>query len=450
MTLTSYSSLLKTFVVLLSHSAILNSLTSIYVPRTVSVLFRGEAKFLGFILAGGTIVQASSVFVALVSDRTQFKLGRRRPFIIIGTIVATAGILAIISIDSLLVLSPHTPVLLLRFLFIVGFLSTVFGGSLIHMHTIALISDLSSKLHFGKASGVQSLFFTSGTTIAFVSFSFRMHPFWHFSAVYSAFLVVLLCTATVTCLSAKETPFVRSPGQSLRLLHIIRDLKFNCRQHSDFTLIIIIKFIASCSAGIQTYFQYFLRDVLHEPQPDVVVARLGLINLTVGLIVSIPAGALCDVFPKKRILAVGTVLIGFCMVIMFYTTKIWHMVFVCIFFSLGLNSMQPADMSLTLSVIPKRDKSGSYLAMASLVLVCGVSCGSLLMSVIISFFVDYQHSDVVERYTVSGYRAIIICGFVCNCIATILTCYLSTEPVKGEKLVKREENEELLVYSDLN
>ncbi|KAL0212708.1 hypothetical protein RCL1_006334 [Eukaryota sp. TZLM3-RCL] len=431
------------FAVLLAYAAVLNSVTALYVPDKIGSLFKGNATKMSIITGFGSFIQGAAVIAALLSDRSQHSLGRRRPFIAAGACAAAFGLLLLSVLES----SFFKSLFILQVLFVSGYYLATAGAACCQMLATALLADLVPEKQSGIASGFIALYMVLGSALGYLSFAIQLS----LSVIFPVFLCLLIITACLTLFSANETPYKRKEGESGDFFVLLNELKFDTKIHSNFLYLQIGKFILWISLGCQMFFQFFLRDKLQVADPMSEMAKIALGILASSLVISIPAGVLCDKVDKKKILLSGVVLLILAMIVLILSTNVIHLYLMGILFAAGQSLLQPADMSLCVQVIPNKSKSGSYLSLSALLIVVGMSVGVFLLGNVLSIFKDGPETAGIQKYTVFGYNFVF--GFSIFFMVTSLFLYSKIDVVTEKKCElsgsnSKSASEELLIIAD--
>ena len=274
------------------------SLHTIIIPLRL-LEFTPEAQkntYLGLLTFTGSMI---AVFIqplaGAFSDRFSSRLGRRRPFILVGTL------LALLFLPSM-GLSGSFPFLLL------GYCLLQVATNIAQGPFQAFIPDLVPQGQRGIASGAKSLAEVLGG-VAFLrlvayfmdSYSNNGSGIWLWAAIGFPGLV-LLAAMIATMMTVKEQPSSLSSQQSAAKT-ISGAYKIDAKGHPGFVWFLVSRlFILMAMVVLQTFAPNFIRDVIHHPNPAGVTADL-LITVGVFLLLAVyPAGQLSDRFGRKPII----------------------------------------------------------------------------------------------------------------------------------------------------
>ena len=285
-------------------SALWSGLHSIILPlRLLDFVVELEKNtYLGLLtFAGLVLAMAVQPVAGAISDRSGFRWGRRRPYILIGTIIAllfvpgiglAQGFLAILLIYCLLQISTNLA-----------------QGSY-----QAFIPDIVPEGKRGRASGVKSLLEILGGVTMLYPLAFFMG---HYSAeqgiswlwlALGVLAAVMLSALIITLLMVKEGPGIDSQLPLLPALY--KCFKIDVRANRDFGWFLISRvLILMAFTTLQTFALYFLRDVVGVANPALATARFSIVAVLCMLAVVYPAGRLSDRVGRRSI-AVSSALLG--------------------------------------------------------------------------------------------------------------------------------------------
>ncbi|KAL0231327.1 hypothetical protein GEMRC1_010731 [Eukaryota sp. GEM-RC1] len=414
--------ILGIFAALLSHSSIFNSLNGILIPVFIDLYFDGNSRALGFITGIGSIVQMSGVVSSLLSDRVEFRTGRRRPFIFAATVLSCLGIFSLLIVEFL----DSASLLTNRIFILAGYYIAMCGLSITSPITTAFLVDLIPESQRGMGSGVVSLYAVLGSAAGFALFVLDLTM----TKVFIIYIVLTIAANTSTLLNAQETQYKRTADQELSITSILTHLKFDPKKHFNFIRICLVRLIFYIALGVQSYIQFFLRDMIGVTDAPTSMAVLALCMLGFGIFISIPAGKLCDKHSKQLFMGIGISSLGIAVILMMFASQFWHMIIVVCFFSTGQIVYGTAESALACSILPSQRQSGSYLSILSLLNMVGLSLGSVVLGNVLSFFPDgVPIKDLPQQYTRQGY--------VFTWGVAVLFLLLSIVVLSGMKIVSK-------------
>lgn len=398
---------------------ILPYLVQQFVADEVKNTFYGNLRFAGLMIA--VLVQPAA---GLLSDRCTSRWGKRRPFILIGTLFDLILITVIGLATGYWALFAAT-------------LALQVASNIAHGAQQGLIPDLIPEDKRGRASGVKAIMeLLPVVIVAFtVSKLVGADRLW---AALAFVMGVLAVTALITLLAVREEPlqgkgttpfwkpFLRVFALTLAFTAIIQGARFfsagvnkavggsetafpsisvllltaggagliavlgavflgvwasiwlgvgsDIRRYPSFAWWVVNRLLFLAAVGsLQSFAFYFLQDVLHLENPASATGNLMAVVGVLTLVSALPSGALADRFGPKRLLilaglgaTVGTVLLVLSPnLIMVYVAGS--------FIGLAAGVFMTTNWTLGTQLVP-REESGRFLGMSNL---AGAGAGAI-------------------------------------------------------------------------
>lgn len=245
----------------------------------------GLLTFAGLMIA--LIVQPLS---GALSDRTRHPLGRRRPWMLLGSGLSALCLLALVVAPSLGWVA-------------VAYLSLQVFSNMAHGPAQGLIPDLVPVGRHGQASGQKSLMDMLGILLAALVIGRIMgrSPAGAFISV-GVIIFVLWASTSVTAWAAHEARTAAPTAPALPHSQLVRP---DLRRYPAYRRLLASRFCVLLSSYcVQSFALYYVRDVLHAPSPAEAVGSMMTVVGATMLIVVAPAGALAERWGRKR-LSVG-------------------------------------------------------------------------------------------------------------------------------------------------
>jgi Na+/melibiose symporter-like transporter len=254
------------------HPIVLPALLLRFVPEALKNTYLGAMTFVGLMLA--MMIQP---LAGAWSDRTRSRWGRRRPWMVAGTL-ASLGCLAIMAGAR------EMGVLAL------GYVLLQLFSNMAHGPAQGLIPDLIPPARHGLASGIKNLFDMGGLVVTSLVAGQLMAsdaP----GIAFAIIAVVLTVSATTTILATREAvggiPHI-APGKAISLLS-------DLRRYPAYAEMLVARFLILLGIYVvQSFAQYYIRDWLGMANAAAVTGNLmAAIGLALTLLV-FPAGWLSD------------------------------------------------------------------------------------------------------------------------------------------------------------
>ncbi len=340
------------------HVLILPAVLLNFVPETRKNTYLGLLTFVGLIIA--MLVQPLS---GNRSDRWRSRWGRRRPLITLGTGLDFIFLAFLGWAGGLLWIA-------------IGYIGLQFTSNIAHGPAQGLIPDRVPPEKHGAASGIKNLFDMSGLVVASLLMGNLLDP--QAARPLVPMLVIagiLLVSAAVTLLGTREEPHLDVPEEDpAERTPITRILSENPR----YARLIASRFAFLIGVyAVQSFAQYFIRDVIDTPNPvkltgDLMAAiALPLIAFAVG------GGWLGDRFGHRKMLYIAS---GFGILgsLTLMTARTSTQVLVCgAILGLGVGLFLTSNWA-TLSRMAPVTQAGAYLGLTNLATAGSAASGRLL------------------------------------------------------------------------
>ena len=299
-------------------AALWSSLHSIVLPlRLLDMVAEAEKNtYLGLLtFAGLLLAMIVQPIAGAISDRSGFKWGRRRPYILIGSLL---GVLLLPGIGLF-----QSYIALFIIYCLLQMTSNVAQGTY-----QAFIPDLVPQDRKGLASGVKSLLEIIGGIAIVRLIGYFMGKYVPGEGVIWLWLVlgvlaaVLLGAMLATIIMVKESPGRKNEEQLPVWKTLSRSFKVDVRKDRDFIVFLVSRLLIFMAlATIQTFTLFYLRDVIGLVNPATATADL-LIAVGVGMLLAVyPAGRLSDRIGRRPVvISSGLVGAGGILVIFFSTS----------------------------------------------------------------------------------------------------------------------------------
>jgi len=272
------------------HSVVLQIRLLDFVAESQKNTYLGLLTFTGLLIA-----MAIQPIAGTISDRSTFRWGRRRPYILIGTI---AGIFFLFGIGSA---GSYISIFVMYCLLQVS-------ANTAQAPYQGFIPDLVPEEQRGAASGVKSfLEIVGGVALLWVIGRFMNRYFteaaelWLWLAL-GMLAVILFGTMIATVLVVKEKPGAVVPKAPL-IPALLRSFKIDVRANRDFILFLISRLLIFMGmATLQTFALYYLMDVVGVTNPAAVAADLLIVTGICMAATVYPIGRLSDRVGRKPII----------------------------------------------------------------------------------------------------------------------------------------------------
>jgi MFS family permease len=300
----SRAQLVYTSIYWLGLSVLWGAMLGVFLPSRVRALVPAQVwgTRLALLLASGAIVSAATqVIIGAISDRNRFRMGRRRPYLLVGTVLGSASLFPLALAESMGALVAS--------LLLLQFCINIAGGPY-----QALIPDLVEDRQRGEASGYVGLFEhvgqAGGPVLAGLLMSQKWLDFSGFDPLagrlwLAGFISALLMgLMALTVAKVREQAFVPPHDQSLGR-SILGAFRLDWLAHRDFALLVAARFVLMIGFYLVVSFMlYYVGDTLGIAERDLEwkTGMLMLLLVVGGIAGAVPAGILSDRLGRKRVL----------------------------------------------------------------------------------------------------------------------------------------------------
>ena len=374
------------------------ALLAIVIPSMVAKFLDPAQKDinLALVVIWGTLVAvAVNPLVGAISDYVTFRMGRRRPFLIIGT---TANVVVLV----LFAFAPgwfSSVALLLTF--IVLFLLLQFTNNLANSPWSAIIADKVPEHQRGMTAGFNGLFTLLGTIIGSVVAGMIVNKHDALPVYRNEIVQIFLIIAVVqivfvayTVFTVKETPL--SEHVTFQLSPILKKFFFKPTRYPDLSWVLLARLLVMMGIwGVFYFLQYYFDDVLGGPGVKTIFLNSpfsgeqfsGTLFLPALLLLALPtsiiAGSISDRRGRKPLVYLsGIMMTVVCLMFIIFQNQYGALI-AGAFFGIGYGAYTSVDWALTTDVLPPTDEAGKFMgiwsAMGILPQVIGITIGGVLL-----------------------------------------------------------------------
>ena len=356
-------------------STMWGGLNIVYFPDRVESLVGTENKgtFLGLLLFSGLLVAVVvQPLMGAVSDRSTFRIGRRRPYMVVGSLLS-AGFLLLIGAAGTF------PLLFAAFIML------QISANSAHGPYQGVIPDLVPLRQRGRASGFFGLGNLIGTVIgALVGGYFLDSGQPEVYLIVAA--VVLTAVAIVSALSTPEKP--PPPVEDRRAVaDELRTRVGELRSRPGFAWLMLSRlffFMGLLAADNILLFTVRERMGMEQAGGPTSVA-LGVM-LIIAAITSVPAGWLSDRFGRRRLVFIACGFGVLASVILMFSFSYPQLVAAMAVLGLAVGIFTAADWALAIDLIPDARAPGLYMGLTNLATAGGDAVSTLTAGVLLDAF----------------------------------------------------------------
>ncbi|WP_181430146.1 MFS transporter [Curtobacterium sp. MCPF17_018] len=342
--------------------------------RIAQVDPNGRDNVLAFALSmPGILVLFVAPLLGVLSDRTRSRLGRRRPWLLAGTIVGAGGAVV-------LGLGATVPMV------IVGWTISFVGYTMVAAMIVTHLGDTLPEVQRGKVMGINGAMTqiapVVGTALAASTASMPAAMFLIPGAL--AFIGGIIFFSVMKDKRLAVTP----PAVNVKAL--LSGYWFNPRRYPNLGWVVLSRamvFLALSFFGLYTVYLLSSRLGLDAAQVGALSAAVGLGGVVTAILGAVGSGWLSDKLGRRKpFLIVSALLLASAMVLIATMNSIPQYVVAALLSSFAIGVYGAVDQATGLDVMPREGENGRYLAIFSLGNQVPQAFGPLLAAVVLSLF----------------------------------------------------------------
>jgi Na+/melibiose symporter-like transporter len=388
------------------HPIVLPALLLRYVPETLKNTYLGGMTFVGLVLA--MLIQP---LAGGLSDSTHTRWGRRRPWMLFGTLCSLVFLALMVVVGGLWGL-------------VAGYLLLQLASNAAHGPAQGLIPDLVPAERRGLASGVKNLFDMGGLVVTSLIAGQLMHDD-NPTLAFAVIAGVLAVSTGLTLMGTRENltaPAISpsQPGSSLRTL-----FQVGLQQYPEYRQLLVSRYMILLGIYVvQSFAQYYIRDWLGITDAVSVTGNLmATIGVTLTLLV-FPAGWLSDRVGRKPLNVAGGALAALGLALLVLAKNVTALYIFGAVIGIATGTFLSVNWALATDLIP-RDEGGKYLGLSNL-----STAGAGATSRLAGPLIDGVNALLAGRYL--GYPVVFLLAAVCTLAGTILLSRIEVGSVNSE------------------
>jgi Na+/melibiose symporter-like transporter len=399
--------------------ALANAMHAIILPLRIQELVGDAQKstYLGLLtFAGLAVAIFVQPVVGAISDRSGFRWGRRKPFILIGI---TAALILMVGIAS----GGGFAGLFIMWCLMQAGLNTAQGPFL------ALIPDLVPHDKRGLASGVKALLEIAGGVALLRlignfmgNYSPGTGSYWLWISL-GVLSLALLITLLITLLTVREKPLQSKAAMPWATI-IYESFRFNIKANQGFVLFLISRLLFLMAlTTLQTFALYYFEDVVKIANPAQITADLIIAVGIAMLVVVYPAGRFSDKLGRRPILVCCGFLAATGIAMIFFLHTYSLILFAGSLIGIAAGAFMSTNWALATDLVPQNEVA-KYLGLTNLATAGGAALARLIGPVI-DFFNSYSSG--------LGYSVLLGSCFIYFIAASLLIWRIKVNKVEGSK-----------------
>ena len=381
-----------------------NALLAVVIPSMVAY-YLGDANKdinLTLVVAWGTLVAfIVNPLVGAISDYATFRMGRRRPFMIIGTVFNVIVLVLFAFAPS------WFPTGVLLFIFAILFLLLQFTNNLANSPWSAIIADKVPQNQRGFTAGLNGIFNLLGTAAGSVvagiivsktitttqaghTVTVKTPLAMYNNEIVQIFLliaVIQIIFVAYTILTVKEEPLPAQRNASFQVGAFLKKFFFKPSRYPDLSWVLLARLLVMMGIwGIFYFLQYYADDVLHVTGEKFIGGFFLPILLVASLPTTLLAGWASDHWGRKGLVYIsGAMMTIVCLIFIIFQNTTAALIN-GLFFGIGYGAYTSVDWALATDALPPTDEAGKFMgiwaAMGILPQVIGVTIGGVILQLL--------------------------------------------------------------------
>lgn len=350
----------------------------------IDELAPGREEVLGYITGTAQVVfLIASPLIGVWSDRTRSRFGRRRPFLIGGSILGLLALAGISVAPSLLLIG-------------VGWVFAMLGWATASQAIITVQADRIPEEQRGKVSGLTGVTGQVGPIIG-VGIASALSSHFLVFVIPGVLGIVLAVMFAVRGSEPDSRPLALTGPVSVK--EILASYVFNPRRYPDFGWNWLGRFVFFMGLYFNTTFStFFYAQRLDLPVKEVAgaVAVVGAVGVVAAILGAVGGGFLSDKLGRRRLFTLIGALLFVCGAVVEAFAYSFPMLFVgSVLMQLAIAAFAAVDSAIAMAVLPNRAEAGRYMAVVSF----SQKIPSALAPLIAPFIITFGTVGDVKNYT---------------------------------------------------
>jgi Na+/melibiose symporter-like transporter len=366
----------------LALSALWGSLHSVILPlRLLDFVAESQKNtYLGLMtLSGLLLAMAVQPIAGAISDRSSFRWGRRRPYILLG------GIVVLLLIPGIGIVESYAAIFLVYCLLQVS-------ANMAQGPYQAFIPDMAPEERRGLASGVKTLLeIVGGIGLVYIVIilgsRFMGEGNTWIWLVLMVLMALLLTAMLITLITVRERPGNAGSKQPL-FPTLYQSYKIDVGKSPGFIIFLVSRLLfIMAMTTLQSFALYYFRDMIKVANPATATVEL-MAALGIGMLAVIyPAGRLSDRIGRKPVL-ISSGLIGAAGILMLlFGPSYGYIIVGGILQGVAVGAFMSSNWALATDLVPKTEEA-RYLGLTNL-----ATAGGAALARLIGIGIDFFNSQ---------------------------------------------------------
>jgi len=417
----------------LVYSSVNTGMGLLVLPAEAERLNSGSGSiWVGVYLAVCGLTQLACPLAGKLSDRHASKWGRRRPFIVAGTALASAGFVAMWTASQ-----QHWPITYLVSLFMTQIAINVAFSAQCGLPADIQGSedDSTSENTKGVVSGIVSLHSFLGSLVAMAVMMGTRDMAVRIEYIIYVGSLVLACAAV--CWAAQESSTAHVVhSNSLTLKEIAQSFWIDLQEDLNFFWVCVGRMLYYISTSVVVFMYYYIRDMLGVEDESDRRTHLGFIVVVaqlIGAIFTVPLSRLSNRIGRKPVIYGACTIMSSAFVLYAVAPKIaddarWPLVLCStILYGLGSGAYLSVDYALALDCLPVKKTSAEAFGVWGVAGFVGSTVGPVVGGYLLAANSqagpeNLAPADNIKEYSYVGFALVMVfLGCFMNCLVVLVT-----------------------------
>lgn len=363
----------------------------------IAELDPGHEEVLGYITGSAQVIYLLiSPIVGIWSDRMRSRLGRRSPFIFVGTGIGLAGLVVMGLAPNLLIVGA-------------GWILGMAGWSISGAAIQNLMADKLPEQQRGRVSALTGLM-TQIAPVLGIGIAY---------AVSSNTLLVFIVPGLIGAVFLALLPIIKPDASSMNLANhsevtpksLVASYGFNIRKYPDFSWNWLGRFVFFMGLYFNTTFgTFFYAQRLNLPVREVagVVATIGLLGVAAAAAGALLGGFLSDKLRRRRLFVVIAALIFVAgAVAEAFAWSLPQLIIGAVLMQTSIAVFGVVDQAIVFAILPNRTETGRYMAVVAFAQKIPSALAPLIASIVITLGATGAEKNYTILYLIGAVLALL-------------------------------------------
>ena len=384
------------------HPIILPAILLHLVPESMKNSYLGVLTFVGLILA--MVIQPIS---GAASDNWRSRWGRRRPLALVGTLLDFIFLALLAWSGNILVV-------------FIGYIGLQIVSNVAHGPMQGLIPDLVPDEQMGAASGVKNLMDMGGLIVASLAAGSLLSPDDRYpTTIMLVVMVVLAVSAALTFLTTREKS-TDDKEKTKNRINLKEVFKVDFSGNRNYFRLIASRFIFLVGIyGVQSFAQYYIKDVMQAPNPVKATGDLMAAMALALVACTVIGGWLSDRIGTRKVITLASIIAAVGCFLLLLAKDVASMTLYASVLGAGIGLYLTSNWALASRLAPKAE-AGKFLGLTNL-----ATAGASAVSKLGGIPIDLANNAFPGRFL--GYAGLFLAGGIFSLVSLVMMARVREE-----------------------